>query len=198
MHGHGGDLSTDANLVSTWRALNDAGYLVACPYLGGETWGNNAAQAFIAELQDVLVEEFGVDPWVHLYGDSMGAGAALTAIAKGTVPVRSAYLAEAVCDLSEIWADVDYTSILTAYSSNTTLRDANDPMQFDAADFAGVPMLFVASASDTAVPKADHTDAMRTKLGTSVPNYLIAATGDHTHASHYNANATLQFFQANR
>lgn len=38
---------------------------------------------------------------------------------------------------------------------------------------------------------------MRTKLGSTVPHYLITATGIHTDPSHFRPFDTLNFFRAN-
>ena len=73
----------------------------------------------------------------------------------------------------------------------------NNPLSQPASAYAGVPLLFTASAADTSVTKAQHTDAFRTHIGSTTPNYLITATGDHMDASHFRAYDTVNFFRAN-
>lgn len=200
IHGHGGTPTETGNTSTTykptWNALTDAGYTVAVPLMGGNLWGNNTAQTWLATLHSLLTTKYDLDPDVFIWGNSMGGGAALTAAAKGTIPIRAMYLAEPVCDLAYMAGTGSFPTIGTAYPT-TAERDANDPMKFPASAFAGVPMLFTASASDTTVSKVNNTDAMRTKLGSTVPNYLITATGIHADPSHFRPFDTLNFFRAN-
>lgn len=199
-HGHGGtpvETGQSSSLYrDTWNTLNDAGFVVAVPNMGGNLWGNDTAQAYLAELHSLLTTRYDLDPECYLWGTSMGGGAALTAIAKTTVPVRAAVLTQAAADLESLSTGSLGSSISAAYPT-VAERDANDPMKFPAAAYADVPMLFTASPSDTTVPKATNTDAFRTKLGTTVPNYLITVTGNHADPSHFRAQDTLNFFRAN-
>lgn len=200
-HGHGGGAIesgwNSALYRPTWDALVAAGFTVAVPDLGGDLWGNDFVQQLLADLHAALVDLYDLDRECYLWGNSMGGGASLTAIAKKTVPVRAAYLAQPAVDLSALWANPSYATLPTAYGNSVAERDDNSPLVQPASAYAGVPMLFVASAADTAVPKAAHTDALRTKLGSTVPNYLIVATGNHNDQSMFRAQDTLNFFRAN-
>lgn len=200
-HGHGGTPVetgyTSALYAPTWKALTDAGFTIAVPAMGGDKWGNDAAQAFLAELHTQLTSLYGLDPDVFLWGNSMGGGAAQTAIAKKTIPVKAAYLAQPVCDLSTLWSNPSFSTLPAAYGNSTAERDDNNPIKQQASAFAGVPLLYVASAGDTTVTKSTNTDAMRTRLGSATKHHLITATGNHMDPSHYRPRDTLEFFRAN-
>lgn len=199
LHGHGSspnDTGTSSNFFATWTLLANQGFTVAVPRVGGDLWGNPAAQAYIQQLYSQLMIDYNLDPRVHLWGNSMGGGAALTAIFRKTVPVKSAYLAEPASNLEWVAGTGSYPTLNAAYAS-TAERDSYDPQKQPASAFAGVPMLFTASAGDTAILKTQNTDLMRSKLGTTVPNYLLTVSGSHNDPSHFRAMDTLNFFRAN-
>ena len=201
-HGHGGGAIetgwTSAYTKPIWDHLVSLGYTIAVPKMGGDLWGNPAAQAYLRTVHGYATSLYDLDPDTYLWGNSMGGGAALTAIALGTIPVRAAWVTNSVCDLAALWANPSYTTLPAAYGNSTTARDASNPMALPAASFAGVPIAFVASAGDTAIAKTAHTDAMRTRLAGVTDTYLVTATGNHnTDASQFPPYLTGHFFGEN-
>lgn len=202
LHGHGSTgevISRTSYMMDSWQALNDAGFTIAFPDFGGNSWANDAAMAYLVEAHRILTAEcYGLDPEVYLYGISMGGGTSLTAIAKRIIPVRAAYLAHPSCDMRSRWANpATWPTLQTAYAGVEADMLDNNPMSQPPSLFAGVPMLFTASPGDTTTPKAEHTDAFRALLGSVTPNYLITVTGDHMDPSHFRAQDALNFFRAN-
>lgn len=200
-HGYGGNYLqtgwTSPVISPTWAALEAAGYTILVPSMGGDLWGNNTAQGLLATLWGHAVNDLKLDPRVFLWGNSMGGGAALTAIARRAFPVRAAYLTGSpVADLAWAAGSGLFPNIATVYPT-VAERDANDPMKLPVGAFAGVPLLFVASTSDTSVSKTANTDAMRARLGATVPNYLISATGNHQDPSMFRPTDTLDWFASN-
>lgn len=187
-----------------FEALIADGYTVVSQRLQGnfsqlDTCGNSVAQTCIEQMYSILTN-YGLHPRVYLFGVSMGGLAAQVMIEKRSIQIAAAYLAQPVCDLTgaNTNASAFKATVNTAWNNNdTTLINAWDPLKRSVADFAGVPMYFLASPSDTTVPKTGNTDAMRTRLGTSVPNWLFATTGNHGDASHFRAMDIVQFFKAN-
>lgn len=182
-HGHGADdisfAWTAANSAPLWDALEAAGYTVFCPDMGGDLWGNDTAQALLADLHGYIVDEWKFDPRVLLFGVSMGAGAALTAISQRRFPIRAAAVTDSVCDLSVFWDDPSFPTLPAAYNNDVAARDANNPILLPADSYAGVPILFSASPNDTVADKSLNTDPMIAHLGGAVETGLVATTGAH-------------------
>lgn len=200
-HGHGATPEvfgwTTEALRAVWDALTAAGYTVFVPNMAGNLWGNPTAQARLVDAHAALVAAYDLDEEVYLFGSSMGGGAALTAISDRTLPIRAAYLGQPVCDLVQLWSNPSFTTLPAAYDNDTALRDASNPINRAASTYAGVPLLFVASDSDTTVSKALHTDAMRTHIGSETTTYLVTSTGNHGDASHWRPADAVAFFGAN-
>ena len=199
-HGHGSSYYDEGWLSETKRAVWDAlcakGYTVFVPDMRGNLWGNNTAQAALTALHGHIEGTFGLDPAVFLWGDSMGGGAALTAVAQRNFPIRAAYVTEPVCDLALLWSDPSFPTLSAAYGASTAARDANNPMAQPASAFAGVPIAFCASAADTIILKAGHTDAMRTKLAGVTETVLFTATGAHAAPAAYRPIDPVAWFAA--
>lgn len=189
-HGHGDTSRGDG--AGHYRRVAEEGYTVFVPDMGGQTWGNDTALHTLAALHRHVERDFGLDPRVLLWGVSMGGGAALTAIAKRTLPVRAAFLAEPVCSLADKWAE--RPTLRAAYRNDPALARANDPLRQPVSAYAGVPLLFTASPQDTVVPKAVHTDALRARLGDATSHRLIEASGDHSDPSHFPVATVLDWF----
>lgn len=199
-HGHGGGADetgwSSAAITPTWDEAERAGYTILVPRMGGNLWGNDTVQDLLEELHGIVVDEFKLDPRVFLWGNSMGGGAALTAISQRRFPVRAARLVDPVCDLSLLWTNPGFASLPAAYGDDTAARDAHNPMVLPVESFAGVPLLFTASASDTTIPKAGHTDAMRTRLGSTVETRLITTTGTHNATDAFRAQETVNWLSS--
>jgi hypothetical protein len=203
VHGRGDGAFTQYNANQynqTWRLLLAAGYTIAMPDMGGDLWGTQAAQDYLARCRDVVCAAFNLDRKVFLWGGSMGGGASLTAISRGTFGpegVAAAYLAQPVCDVAAVYADnsATFTEIPGLYPNDATYA-AYSPIRRDPATFAGVPLLFLASPQDPVVVKSKNTDAMRTRLGNVTRHSLITVTGIHGDPSEFQADACLSWFQS--
>ena len=209
---HGITEDDNSQIGSSYTSVNEAlladGYLVAAPRMRGsysspDTCGNAQGQAAIEDLYKRL-QELGCNRKVYFFGVSMGGMAATIALQKGIIPVAAAYLAQPVQDLASAYntASAYQTTIKNAWSNNISLVNAADPMQKAASAWLGIPVLFTASSSDTTVSKSTHTDAMRSKLGTTYatwnnPNWLYPASGNHGDVSHFRVNEMLNLFRAN-
>lgn len=201
LHGHessGAEIAQTASMVPSWDALGAAGFTVVFPDLGGNAWANDTALAELAEVHQLMVDKFELDPQVYCYGISMGGGTTLTAIAKKVIPIRAAYLAHPSCDMHPRWAHpTRFPTMQAAYAGIEADVLDHNPMSQPASAFAGVPLLFTASADDTTTPRAVHTDAFRSLLGSVTAHEVIDVTGEHMDPSHFRAQDALEFFVAN-
>lgn len=205
-HGYG-ETAISAGLTSAayrpyLEALEKAGFIIAFHDMHLNLWGNNTAMTDLSNLYADFVSLYGADPSVFLFGTSMGAGAAATAILKGLFPVRAAYCVDGVFDLAWANAQVQFTDILTpAYGGSTAALNANDPMQAAASAFGTVPFYISASAADTTVSKTANSDAFVTKLNTRSGVAAVTTrttTLNHVDASHFlPASTPANFFLAN-
>src|SRR5690606_17341078 len=106
------------------------------------------------------------------------------------------YLAQPATDLAALWTDASYSTLPTAYGNDTTVRDEYSPIAQPADAYAGVPLRFTASSTDTSIPMSVHTNALRAHIGDATTTQLIAATGNHNDPSHFNPAATVSWFAA--
>lgn len=201
LHGHGSSVDTtgwvDGALTPTWQALENAGYTIGVPDMGGNLWGNDLALARTVDLFRQLTTYYDLDPnSVYLWGNSMGAGAAATIIAKGLLPVRAAYLAQPAVDYDTIRANPAFSTIVTAYPT-VAEQDDNNPLKQAGAAYAGVPLMIVASTGDTTISKAGNADALAALAGPHALVRQFTVTGNHNDASHYRPVDTLNWFRAN-
>lgn len=198
LHGHessGAEIAQTASMIASWDALTGAGFTVVFPDLGGNAWANDTAMTELAEVHRLMVEKFELDPQVYCYGISMGGGTTLTAIAKKVIPVRAAYLAHPSCDMRPRWAQpAKFPTMQAAYAGVEADMLDHNPMSQPEEAFAGVPMLFTASAGDTTTPRTVHTDAFRSLLGSVTSHEVIDVTGEHMDPSHFRAQDALEFF----
>lgn len=201
LHGRGGNDSTMATSTQyepTWKMLIAAGYTLFMPKMGGDTWWSPTARSYIVDGVNRLCSLMKLDRNnILLWGDSMGGGTALALIGNndfGAGNVAAAYVAEPACDLANVRAaNAGFTEIDTLYPASAD-KAAASPINLPTANYAGVPILFLASTSDTVVPKAANTDAMRTKIGGVTNAPLLPTTGAHTDYTHYNSGAALGWF----
>lgn len=199
-HGHGGSSTltgyTSTRDRPTWETLAAAGYTICVPDFGGNLWGNSTAQSILASVRDSICSAFSLDRRVALWGDSMGGGLVLTALALntlGTGMVRAAYLAEPVCDLDVMYSlGGAYSTSLDAAFSSAEQRRAYSPILLPV---VSTPTLFAASASDTTVVKASHTTPMVARYPSGYA-YQLATSGVHGDDSHFVAANVLSFLAA--
>lgn len=200
LHGFGATPTVavaDALFQTTFAALTTAGYTVVIPAMGGDLWGNDTALDTIAALHSVLTSTYNLDKQAcYLFGNSMGGGAACTLISNGTLPVKAAYLAQPAVDYETLSSNPSFSTSFTAAYPTATERQANAPLLRSASTYAGVPLMLVASASDTTISKTTNADALNTLVSGVTTVRRITSTGNHNDASHFRAGDMVQFFQA--
>lgn len=201
---HGSGETEDDPRVSlgkppTVAMLTQAGYIIAGSAGGGPTnWGSPTAVAAYEALHDHVVATYDPDK-VLWWADSMGGMSSLNTILVGDVQCDGWYGIEPAVNLGAIhatgfqpWVNEAYECDNGTYAAVTV---GYDPCLRAAADFDGMKMRFVASASDTAVSKTNNTDTLRTLVsGHATESGLVTATGDHGDLSHYLPTDVLSFF----
>lgn len=185
----------DALKSDTRDALLAAGYVLFAFSAGTTHWGNDAGLAKADDAYNDFLSDWNILS-VTLDAQSMGGLLAGRMLADpDTFPkIKGAYFVYPIFDVLSAWtANAGWrTEIQTAWgaSDEPTLTAAVagvHPIDIPAADFSNIGYRCVASASDVVAVKSENTDAMRTKWGTTDTreNSLLAATGDHGDASHF-------------
>jgi alpha-beta hydrolase superfamily lysophospholipase len=206
-HGAGAtelQMFTDAG-QTVCQALNDAGYIVASSTGGGtDTWGNQTSLDAYAALYRYVRDRYSIGP-VLLFGNSMGGLISLLLLSQSVVPGIAGWCGVyPSISLAGMFANPSFTAaIKTAYGINASGSDydtktlSRDPMLLLPSAFRRVPMLMFASASDTTVPKSQHSDRFAARLSQTARSIsVVTATGAHGDASHYQPTATVNFFNA--
>lgn len=184
------------------KALVDSGFIVASSDFGGPTnWGNLESTATMLELYRHLRDAYPLGP-IGIIGHSMGGLVSLTTIANRAVPgIAAWYGIEPVCSLAAAYQGGYTAPIKAAHgiasdgSDYATKTAGRDPMLRAGWEFRGLPMKFVASPSDTAVPKALHTDLLAAKVEPYAASVAVTtASGPHVDPSHFNPADAVAFF----
>lgn len=206
-HGSGEDqtgLTADALKFTVRDALLNAGYILAGTNARGNNWGNQASVDDYAALAKYLIDTFNVDPaGFAFWSQSMGGLDGLLALAQGKIKAVGWLGTYPVCNLANLYSLGTYTgAINTAYGitgvgiatyGNKTW--GNDPALRQGFNWRHVPMRFYASSGDTAVPKANNTDVLAALVaGCTREAVVVACTGNHGDASHFDATSYLAFF----
>lgn len=192
---------TDALKQSLIQAILDAGYIVAASNAHGDNWGNDDALADYLELYRFTRLCLDISRTV-LLSQSMGGCSGLLTAADRPFAIKGWAGIYPVCDLRSIYDLGGLTaSIKTAYSiaadgSNYDAQTAgHDPILQPATDYSGLRMRFYASDGDTIVPKADNSDNMAALVGATATEYeVVACSGNHGDASHFQAEDLIAFF----
>lgn len=207
-HGVGGDQDSyrsEAVLQPLMGRILQAGYAVASCNNHGNNWGNQDSIDDTVALYAWARQQLGTVSNVIHFSQSMGGMAGLNTIASGLVPVAGWLGIYPVCSLAAMFDSNSGTyaaQIRTAYgiagdgSDYATQTDGYDPLELAASTWNGIPMRMFASASDTVVDKAENADAFATKVdGFATENTVVACTGNHGDASHFQPDDVLVFFK---
>lgn len=195
-----------AGFVNMTEVLVAAGYTVAIPLMRGsygnsDTFGNLTAQQCVKDLHALLTTQYGLNPRVHLVGNSAGGFMAWVMAETRPFPIASMYQAEAASDFVDAWTNFYYGgAIQAAWGGSIPLRDQYDPKQRPASDFAGIPIYMIASSGDGTVNKGLNQDAMNTKLnglGANKSHWALSATGNHGDISHFRPIDLLTLIRSN-
>jgi dienelactone hydrolase len=195
--------SATGTMLDTLNALTAAGYMVAASNAGGNYgWGNAQATNDQAALIKYLRATYSSVSTFVVMGSSMGGIGGLNLLGKGGVSGGIGFIGlQATYDLNAMHGGAYLSNIESSYGTvgQTWPYRAYgyDPALRNADELGGMPILLIASASDTTVPKAAHSDVMaaaHAKVARSVTQ--VTATGNHGDASHWNASAILSFVQA--
>lgn len=200
-HGTGGSASMldVESFVPVREALTDAGYVVVSASLGN-TWANESAHANLAaiyawcegiwDVQDVL-----------LIGQSQGGGVVTSAALRGTFPRVRALVGIAPA-LNFQWVS-DYgdsgPTIRAAYDATAATFPAAiqgyGPFTGSPADYAGLHILFLASAGDSITPPAVNSHQfVASGFTEQAADYeYVEVSGEHLSADHYRAGKIAAF-----
>jgi alpha-beta hydrolase superfamily lysophospholipase len=206
-HSHGNTetlYADDSNGRTMGNAFNNAGYIVmsvaAAPI--GTEFGNQALLDAVAAGYKYVRDHYNIGS-VFSYGVSMGGlQSLLTAVDKRIPGIKAWAGSSAICSLANAYSRTDLgwdAEIITAFglaaggSDYSTKTVGHDPL-LRPTDYAGLPMLFVASPSDTTVTKSANTDAMIAALNGIATTTLITASGTHNDPSQYPASSIVAFF----
>ena len=204
-HGVGGNEDApfrDTNLRATTLALLAAGYVVASSDAGNDldnwgNWGNQAAIDSYLSLYKYVHSQITVSG-VLVLSQSMGGLTGLLSIAAGDISVDGWAGIYPACNLADMYTGVYSGNIDTAYSISgdyAAKTAGHDPLLLPASSWSGVPMRFYASPSDTVVDSANNSDAFSALVAGDVPeSTVVAATGDHGDASHFQNADLIAFF----
>lgn len=179
--------STSILLRDMLLALLDDGWAVVSHKGGAITnhWGNAASDAAVTASIAWLKSAFTISKIVAV-GQSMGGLSSLRAVSKNSEIVNW-YGIYPVCNLENMRLNASYqTSVITAYGNQAgydAYKVNSDPMLMDINLFSGKNLRASASASDTVVPRDQHSDLFKTRIA-SVTNYVIDThTGNHGNTS---------------
>lgn len=195
--GSGVITETIAAKQALFRAIADAGYVVAACNAHLNNWGNSAALADYVELFAYLRVCYNVSKVVFI-GQSMGGLSSLLTAAAHSILVAGWAGIYPVCSLSTAYADPSFTaSINTAYSISgdyAAKTAGHDPLLLDGSMFTGLRMRFYASASDTSVPAGTHSTPMAALVEDyATENDVVACSGNHGDPSHFQSSDLLSF-----
>jgi len=205
VHGAGeteSGLTTDSLKFTSRDALINAGYILAASNAHGNNWGTQASVDDYVALEKYIRANYNVKG-VALWGQSMGGLDALSVVAQGKIPVTGCLLTYPVCSLSNLYGLGTYTSAIDTAHGITGVGIATyanktyglDPALKTASVYRDTPMRFYASTSDTVVPKAANTDAMQAIVATTrTEAVVVACTGNHGDASHFQPSDYVAFF----
>lgn len=203
-HGNGeteSAIHTDTRKTTTTAALLAAGYAVVGSNASGNNWGNRAGQNDYVQLIRFLKTAIGVSRVLFL-SQSMGGCTGLTLASKIQVQIKGWAGIYPVCDLDAMYALPEYEpGIQTAYNINTddsnyAIKTAgHNPVDLDPELFTGLRMRFYASYDDTVTPRALHTDPFQALVAPyATESTIVACTGDHGDASHFQTADLVAFF----
>lgn len=204
-HGSGtGDRSRSFTDATAFRALRngllDSGVMVIEGHVGGDHWGNaRGTSAYEALVFDAAAR----NPIAGLliYGRSMGGTVASWLATQPESKVKpyvcGLYLNSAVQNLywwsfqkngagqpggpAAAYGIKDQTSV-TEFRTKTAGRD---PLTFDPATFAGMPVLWIAGTADETVDVVFNSTAQRDRVYKRTPHhaFLVYAGEDHSSGS---------------
>lgn len=209
-HGRGASATavyTDSVGWTTVQALQSAGYWIAAcdgatsTGLAATHWGNPASVAANKEFRTFLEGRDTFSRFV-LWGISMGGASSLACLRDAQfADVKGWYGTYPVCSQAAIHAanyGGTFAAEVDAAFASVGGYAAYDLLSQSAGGYPAIRYKFVASAGDTVVPKADHTDPMRTLLGTRSPavvaNLLRTHTGDHGDPTAFDGADTVAFY----
>lgn len=203
-HGNGEDytaITADPlkhDIVDTLLLNN---YIVCAGDFGGDNWGNDAALTAVTNLYNYMIANYSISRVVFL-SQSMGGQSGLLSIPNVTVKGWAGIYP--VANLANMFggnAGAYAPNIRTAYGiagdgSNYAAKTAgHDPVLLAASTFDGLRMRMYASAGDTTVTKADNSDQLATLVtGHATEHDVVACSGNHGDASHFQPNDLLAFF----
>lgn len=194
---------TDGQKRPVIQALLDAGAMVVSTNSHGNSWGNDDSLVDYTALYDFVTDHFRIDETAFL-SQSMGGVSGLLTFAAGTIPNVKAWAGiYPVCNLAESYSHVVPSfsgQIDTAYDipgggSYAAQTSGHDPALLASSTWNSKYLRFYASAADTSVPKADHTDVIAANASGATEASVAVCTGNHGDSSHFQPSDLISFYQ---
>jgi hypothetical protein len=196
-HGVGEDYTSitgDSLKTDLVNRLTDDGYLMASSTAGGVNCGNQLALDSYAALQSYLVTNYAPDG-TAIFSQSMGGLSGLLSAATRFTGLLAWFGIYPVCSLANMFggnagtyagAIRDSYGIASDGSDYSSKTSGHDPALLSGSLFAGLPMRYFASYSDTSVTQTGNTDAMTAVVAASkAENIVVQCIGEHGHTSHF-------------
>lgn len=192
----------DALKSGVVTALLTAGYILAGSNQHGDNWGSQQAVDDLVALEKHVRDNYNVSG-VCIWSQSMGGMSGLLCAAQGKFEVLGWLGTYPVCNLANLYSLGSYTSqINTAHgvtgSGSGTYANRTrglDPALLTGFSWRHMPMRLYASTGDTVVPRANNADTLAALVaGCARETDLVACSGDHGHASHFQPAEYLAFF----
>ena len=186
-HLTGADGGTSDVLRSVLLALIDDGWIVVSSNGGSITnhWGNPASSLATSTVLAWLKDKFNITKTVAV-GQSMGGLSSLRALSLNP-DITNWYGIYPVCNLESSKLNPIFSADVLAAHGGQSAYDANksscDPMLMSASLFAGKKMRSIASYADSLVPRASHSDLLKTRLIGVVTMQVDSHVDAHGHAS---------------
>ncbi|MFZ2172526.1 MAG: alpha/beta hydrolase [Rhodococcus sp. (in: high G+C Gram-positive bacteria)] len=204
LHGRTGDETVIHDRAQVRDALLDAGYIVACPFLHGDRWGNRQAQDDLCALDDWVNGRWPA-PRRFVIGESMGGNAAANALRLREIDWDGAVFIAPSLSMQAVWerGGAGRETLSAAYGLAADGHDLEsrtdgwDAVRHHPGDYAGVRVLVYASADDEIanIPEVTGPWADRLRRATGTVEFLVVS-GEHVSDDHFRPAELVSFFGA--
>lgn len=204
LHGRTGTYDSIDDRARLRDGLLEAGYVVACPHLHGDQWGNRLAQDDLATLDAWISERWSLGKR-FLVGESMGGTTAANMVRVRELTVAAAVLIAPSLSMRAAWNrnDEARASLIDAFGllpngSDLESKTAEwDAVRHDPAVYAGLHALVFASPDDPAAHLATVTKPwLEAARHTAAQLRLIEVSGDHVSDDHFRPSDVVAFFDS--
>lgn len=204
LHGRTGTHESIDERTRLRDGLLEAGYVVACPYLHGDQWGNRLAQDDLAALDAWICERWPLGKR-FVVGESMGGTTAANMVRIRELTVDAAVLIAPSLSMRAAWNrdDEARASLIDAFGllpdgSDLEAKTAEwDAIRHDPAVYAGLNAMVFASPDDPAVNLSAVTKPwMEAARRAAAQLRLVEVSGDHVSDDHFRPDDVVAFFDS--